>query len=100
MANVHVKRPIIGISMGDPFGNGPEITVSALSDASVYTRCRPLVAGDYTSLSYACRVAEKLGRTAPVLHRIESVEDAFFTPGTIDVCWTSVSCRKTQFPIL
>lgn len=85
MANVHVKRPIIGISMGDPFGNGPEITVSALSDASVYTRCRPLVVGDYTSLSYACRVAEKLGRTAPVLHRIESVEDAFFTPGTIDV---------------
>ena len=85
MANVHVKRPIIGISMGDPFGNGPEITVSALSDASVHTRCRPLVVGDYTSLSYACRVAEKLGRTAPVLHRIESVEDAFFTPGTIDV---------------
>ena len=85
MANVHVKRPIIGISMGDPFGNGPEITVSALSDASVYTRCRPLVVGDYTSLSYACRVAEKLGRTTPVLHRIESVEDAFFTPGTIDV---------------
>ena len=85
MANVHVKRPIIGISMGDPFGNGPEITVSALSDASVYTRCRPWVVGDYTSLSYACRVAEKLGRTAPVLHRIESVEDAFFTPGTIDV---------------
>lgn len=85
MANVRVKRPIIGISMGDPFGNGPEITVSALSDASVYTRCRPLVVGDCTSLSYACRVAEKLGRTAPVLHRIESVEDALFTPGTIDV---------------
>ena len=50
MANVHVKRPIIGISMGDPFGNGPEITVSALSDASVYTRCRPLVVGDYTTV--------------------------------------------------
>lgn len=23
-------RPILGISMGDPFGNGPEITVRAL----------------------------------------------------------------------
>lgn len=99
MANVHVKRPIIGISMGDPFGNGPEITVSALSDASVYTRCRPLVVGDYTSLSYACRVAEKLGRTAPVLHRIESVEDAFLPLAQL-MCWTSVLCRKTQFPIL
>ena len=22
-----VKKPILGITMGDPFGNGPEITV-------------------------------------------------------------------------
>ena len=40
------KRPILGISMGDPFGNGPEITVRALSDAAIYDRCRPLVVGD------------------------------------------------------
>ena len=25
-----MKRPILGITMGDPFGNGPEITVRAL----------------------------------------------------------------------
>ena len=25
------KRPIIGISMGDPFGNGPEITATTLN---------------------------------------------------------------------
>ena len=36
------KKPIIGISMGDPFGNGPEITARALADAAVYDRCRPL----------------------------------------------------------
>lgn len=28
--------PILGITMGDPFGNGPEITVRALSEAEVY----------------------------------------------------------------
>ena len=39
-------NPILGISMGDPFGNGPEITVKALGDKSVYDRCRPLVVGD------------------------------------------------------
>ena len=26
-----MEKPILGISMGDPFGNGPEITVKALS---------------------------------------------------------------------
>ena len=31
-----MRKPILGISMGDPYGNGPEITVRALSDATVY----------------------------------------------------------------
>ena len=37
------KKPILGISMGDPFGNGPEITVKALADKTIYDRCRPVV---------------------------------------------------------
>ena len=40
------KRPIIGITMGDPAGNGAEITVKALSDPAVYEKCRPVVIGD------------------------------------------------------
>ena len=39
-----MERPIVGISMGDPFGNGPEITVKALNDPEVYKTCKPLVA--------------------------------------------------------
>ena len=31
-----MNRPILGITMGDPAGCGPEITVRALSDAAVY----------------------------------------------------------------
>ena len=27
-----MNRPIVGITMGDPAGNGPEITVKALAD--------------------------------------------------------------------
>ena len=39
-------KPIIGITMGDPAGNGPEITVKALSHPDLYERCRPIVVGD------------------------------------------------------
>ena len=53
-------KPILGISMGDPFGNGPEITVRALADEAVYDRCKPLVVGDETSMRYALKVAEKV----------------------------------------
>ena len=38
-----MNRPILGITMGDPSGNGPEITVKALKDPEVYRRCRPQI---------------------------------------------------------
>ena len=79
------NRPIIGISMGDPFGNGPEITVQALAEEALYRRCRPLVVGDQSSMAYALRVAEKRRGLRLALNRVESVEQAKFTCGTIDV---------------
>lgn len=79
------KKPILGISMGDPFGNGPEITVRALSDASVYDRCRPLVVGDKTSMAYALKVAKKVSGIDLEMNVVERVEDAKFIHGTIDV---------------
>jgi 4-phospho-D-threonate 3-dehydrogenase / 4-phospho-D-erythronate 3-dehydrogenase len=41
-----MKRPIIGISTGDPAGIGPEITIKALSSADLYEMCKPLVVCD------------------------------------------------------
>jgi 4-phospho-D-threonate 3-dehydrogenase / 4-phospho-D-erythronate 3-dehydrogenase len=39
-------RPIIGITMGDPTGIGPEIIVKALSKKEPFQTCRPVVLGD------------------------------------------------------
>ena len=79
------NKPIVAISMGDPFGNGPEITVKALADPAIYERCRPLVVGDLSSMAYACKVSEKIGGPKLSLHPIEAVGQAQFTPGTIDI---------------
>ncbi len=79
------KRPILGISMGDPFGNGPEITVRALSDAAIYERCRPLVVGDVSSMAYALKVAKKVSGIDLALNVISDVAEAKFRYGTIDV---------------
>lgn len=38
--------PLIGITMGDPSGIGPEIILKALSDSKIYDLCRPVVLGD------------------------------------------------------
>jgi len=38
--------PLIGVTMGDPTGVGPEIVVKALSREEPFRTCRPLVFGD------------------------------------------------------
>ena len=43
-------RPIIGITMGDPVGIGPEIILISLCKPSIYNICRPLVIGDFQIL--------------------------------------------------
>ena len=80
-----MSKPILGITMGDPFGNGPEITVRALNDKTVYDRCRPLVVGDMTSMAYALKVAKKVLGIDLTLNPVKDVKDAKFTYGTIDV---------------
>lgn len=80
-----IERPIVGISMGDPFGNGPEITVKALSDKTVYDRCKPLVVGDKSSMEYALAVAKKVNGTDLKLKVVKDVSEADFEYGTIDL---------------
>lgn len=79
------NKPILGISMGDPFGNGPEITVRALADPAIYHRCRPLVVGDATSMAYALKVAKKVSGIDLAMHVVSDVQEAKFSWGTIDV---------------
>ena len=80
-----MNLPILGISMGDPFGNGPEITIKALADKRIYERCRPLVVGDAASMEYAAKVAEKVSGICLKIRPIQSVAEAQFRYGVIDV---------------
>lgn len=75
-------KPILGISMGDPSGIGPEISVKALSRQDVYEQCRPLMVGDAKVMAAACGIA---GHPEIRINPISSVEDCRFEWGTIDV---------------
>ena len=74
--------PIVGITMGDPAGNGPEITVKALSNSSLYQRCRPIVIGDAKMLEQAKHF---VGHPEISINPVSSVSEAKFEAGTIDV---------------
>lgn len=75
-------KPIIGITMGDPAGNGPEISIKALNDPAIYSRCRPLIVGDAKILEQAKHF---VGCGHIQIHPVASVADSWFRHGAIDV---------------
>lgn len=79
------NRPIVGISMGDPFGNGPEISVKSLNDKTLYDRCKPLIVGDKTSMEYALKVAKKVDGIDLKLNIVKEPEEGKYEYGTIDL---------------
>lgn len=77
------NKPILGITMGDPSGNGPEISIKALMDPATYERCRPLIVGDAAAMEAALPTVK--GAEAVKLNVVKAVQDAKFEYGTIDV---------------
>ena len=51
-----MKLPVIGITMGDPAGVGPEVVLKALKHLDVYSICKPLVIGDRARLEAVGRI--------------------------------------------
>lgn len=72
----------IGITMGDPASIGPEITVKALSDPSLYEDCSPIVIGDADVMRMA---KNTVGHDDLKINIIEKISDAEEKFGTIDV---------------
>jgi 4-hydroxythreonine-4-phosphate dehydrogenase len=73
--------PIVAVTMGDGAGVGPEVVVAAVLDPQSNAECRPVVIGDALRLRQA---ADILGIEADI-QAIDSVEDAVFTPGRVNV---------------
>ena len=72
--------PVIGITMGDASGVGPEVVVKSLAHDAVYQQCRPLVIGDARRLE---RANALVGGKAKV-RRIADATEARYEPGVID----------------
>ena len=73
-----VKRPVIGITMGDPASIGPEITLKALNNPSIYEQAKPLVVGD---LGMMYKARETVGLKNLKFHKISQVSEALFEYG-------------------
>lgn len=73
-------KPLIAVTMGDPAGIGPEVTVKAVADPRLHLRCRMLVIGDAGVMAEAIRSSKvplKLKRQGMIT---DSGEEVAFLP--------------------
>ncbi len=75
-----MERPIVGITMGDPAGVGPEVIVKALAAPEVHELCRPVVIGDAQRL----RMAAAIVHSPLAVHVVPGPEEARDRSGELD----------------
>jgi len=76
------EKLTLGITMGDPAGIGPEITVKALAKPEIYGSCNPVIIGDAAVMEAATRI---VGMENIKINAISAIAEAQFIPGIIDV---------------
>jgi 4-hydroxythreonine-4-phosphate dehydrogenase len=72
--------PIVGITLGDAAGVGPEIVMKALGEREVYERCRPIVVGDAGRL----RAAGRIVRSSLEVSAVAGPADGAYRLGAVD----------------
>lgn len=102
-----MKRPVLGLTMGDPAGIGPELCLRALREPSVLAQCVPVIFGDAGILrrissaglaKIECPIlsfaqSEKVGRLeTPAIIDCAALDAAEIVPGKV-----SAACGKAGF---
>ncbi|WP_433279220.1 4-hydroxythreonine-4-phosphate dehydrogenase PdxA [Pseudonocardia xinjiangensis] len=72
--------PLLGLTVGDPAGIGPEVTLKAAGDPRI-ADVRLIAIGSLEAL----RAAAAVVADAPALHAVATPAEARFEPGTLDV---------------
>ncbi|GAA1329761.1 4-hydroxythreonine-4-phosphate dehydrogenase PdxA [Pseudonocardia xinjiangensis] len=72
--------PLLGLTVGDPAGIGPEVTLKAAGDPRI-ADVRLVAIGSLEAL----RAAAAVVADAPALHAVATPAEARFEPGTLDV---------------
>jgi 4-hydroxythreonine-4-phosphate dehydrogenase len=84
-------RPLLGITMGDACGVGPEVILKALAQEEMYEICRPVVIGQADFLVRDMAIAG----VDLEIQVVDTPEDGQFKCGAVDV-WQPIDVDVTQ----
>lgn len=98
--------PIIGITMGDPTGVGPEVIVKVLTQVKIHRLCRPLVIGDRNVIARAAQIVgssvkvepiDKVDRLEPSYRKIQVLSLTHMNPDLLRFGRPDKNCGKAMF---
>ena len=101
-----MQRPILAITMGDPAGVGPEITVKAFNRQEIYEACIPIVVGDYEAIKEAVEFThsnltinciKEPEEAAGVFGKIDLINLEFLAPRSWQYKTVSALCGDASF---
>lgn len=78
-----MSKPVIGITMGDPAGVGPELCLRVMSDPEVLQTCHPLLFGDMSVLALVAKACG-LPLSLPTLMPADVADVAVSEPTVVD----------------
>jgi len=92
------RKPIIGITMGDASGIGPEIIVKSFEHEELFEKSRPVVIGDYSILDRAIKITE----SAVAIDKItpEDIDEYQFKVGILPLIDLGLLSTDLEFGIV
>jgi len=93
-------KPIIGITMGEPAGIGPEICGKVLWNEKIYQICRPVIIGDKKTVEHSLSFV-KDGKDFPIIsYNLDEIERIDFKFGEIAVIdLKNIDLSKLRFSV-
>lgn len=101
-SSTEARRPRIGVTIGDPAGIGPEVTLKAVAEEEVLGACAPVIIGDSQYLSHWARVFNlnrgfdciNAGDTLPLNPNSPIIYNLSNIPGSIEMGCEQEECGR------
>ncbi|MCL4377325.1 MAG: 4-hydroxythreonine-4-phosphate dehydrogenase PdxA [Actinobacteria bacterium] len=92
-----MQKPIIGITMGDAAGIGPEISAKSLKNAFIYEKCNPFILGDAKVIKQIINICNLDLK----VNSVKDIKDCQYKYGTVDVLdYDNIDIEKLKFGIV
>ncbi|MBN2273149.1 MAG: 4-hydroxythreonine-4-phosphate dehydrogenase PdxA [Bacteroidales bacterium] len=94
MSHKNRHTPVLAVTMGDPAGIGPEIAAKVFAGNLIYDICRPVLIGHAATM----REAVKTSGLKLLIRTIDSIDEAVYQPGTLDLIEVGANITEPVSP--